>query len=95
VLHHFLDERPWFEGKRFGIGTGLPIAWQGWALLAVYAGCVVGIALYHDRHDGAAGDPVFWSLLALATALFVLIAKRKTRGGWRWHWGWRIDDRED
>src|SRR3546814_6692541 len=34
MLHIFLDERPWFRAKRHGYGAGLPIAWQGWVMLA-------------------------------------------------------------
>ena len=30
------DDGAWFAPKRFGYGAGLPIAWQGWALLAGY-----------------------------------------------------------
>lgn len=26
----------WFAPKRYGYGTGLPIAWQGWTLLGGY-----------------------------------------------------------
>lgn len=26
----------WFPAKKFGVGWGLPVAWQGWAVLASY-----------------------------------------------------------
>jgi hypothetical protein len=32
-----MSERPeWLASKRFGYGAGLPVAWQGWALLLGY-----------------------------------------------------------
>ena len=34
------DDGAWFAPKRFGYGAGLPIAWQGWALLAGYIAAV-------------------------------------------------------
>jgi hypothetical protein len=30
----------WFPAKRYGWGWGLPVRWQGWVCLAIYAGCV-------------------------------------------------------
>ena len=39
------DEGVWFAPKRYGFGAGLPVAWQGWALLAAYVGAVAGTAL--------------------------------------------------
>lgn len=28
--------KPWFAVKRFGYGVGLPIAWEGWLLVAAF-----------------------------------------------------------
>jgi len=30
------SERYWFPAKRYGWGWGLPITWQGWAVLVGY-----------------------------------------------------------
>ena len=30
------DDDAWFAPKRYGYGTSLPIAWQGWAILIGY-----------------------------------------------------------
>ena len=27
------DDPEWFAAKRYGYGSGLPIAWQGWAVI--------------------------------------------------------------
>jgi len=32
----------WFPAKRYGWGWGLPVAWQGWAVLIAYA-AVLGL----------------------------------------------------
>jgi len=72
----------WFAPKRYGFGSGLPIAWQGWALLAAYfAALAAAVALFHDR------PPVILGIILPVTLLFVLVVARNTRGGWRWRWG--------
>ena len=30
------DKRYWFGAKRYGYGWGLPITWEGWAVLALW-----------------------------------------------------------
>ena len=30
------NDAAWFAQKRFGYGAGLPLTWQGWALLGGY-----------------------------------------------------------
>lgn len=80
-----MSDRPeWFAPKRYGLGAGTPIAWQGWAVLAAF-GLVVGAAilLFGLRN-----------LLAMAIILPAIVALlivmgRTTRGGWRWRWGER------
>ena len=73
----------WFAPKRYGLGAGLPIAWQGWVTTLAFVAIVVGAAfLFAERSPW-----VFGSIVVTATGLFVLIAARTTRGGWRWRWG--------
>ena len=78
------DRIEWFAPKRYGLGAGLPIAWQGWAVLAGYAAFVVlAVVIFGPRN-----------LLALtivipATLALLIIIARTTRGGWRWRWGER------
>lgn len=78
------DERDgaWFAPRRFGYGAGLPIAWQGWVVLAVYLALVIGTPLVWPRAAPFVVLP--------ATIVLVWIAYSRTRGGWRWRWrGWR------
>jgi len=72
----------WFAAKRYGVGAGLPIRWQGWLLTIGYIALVI-----------CASFLLFRNLLALfaivipATTGFIIITARTTRGGWRWRWG--------
>ena len=81
-----MDEGPeWFAAKRYGYGAGLPISWQGWAVTLGYLAIVLGgVGLLRDTPLALAG------VIAPATAAFVLITARTTRGGW--HWRWRKPD---
>jgi hypothetical protein len=76
------DDRDWFAPKRFGYGAGLPISWQGWALLLGYL-ALLGLAgfLLPVTIIGYA------SVVTMLTAVFIVIVARTTRGGWRWRWG--------
>ena len=71
----------WFAPKRYGLGAGLPIAWQGWALLAAYGAVILGAVLLGER------SPATLPILLTASALLLLIAAKTTKGGWRWRWG--------
>ena len=77
-----IDRREWFAAKRLGIGAGLPIAWQGWALLIGYF-AVLGLCIWRwGEHD-----PVTIAVVLPLTAVLVLVTWRTTRDGWRWRWG--------
>ena len=77
------DPQEWFAPKRIGYGAGLPIAWQGWALLGAYLGAVTGTAIaLAPRH------PILFAVLAIVLTIPVLvISARHTRGGWKWRSG--------
>ena len=61
MLHMFLKKGDWFAPKRYGYGTGLPIAWQGWALLAAYGAGIAGALMRRTGHgvrnDSGADSP--------------------------------------
>ena len=77
------DRQAWFAAKRFGYGTGLPIVWQGWALLIGY---LVAVTLLATTNT-AELPPVRLVAILTLTGGFVAIAGRRTRGGWRWRSG--------
>ena len=78
-----MSDRPiWFAPRRYGLGTGWPIAWQGWALsLALIA--LVGLAYWLFGNN----DLRALAILIPAVLGYVLIAALTTKGDWRWRWG--------
>lgn len=75
------EAEAWFPPKRYGYGAGLPFAWQGWALTIVYALVVIGLGVWAG-HGGETWIAV--AGIAMATAVFVPLVRRHTRGKWRW-----------
>ena len=73
----------WFAPKRYGCGSGLPISRQGWAATLAYVGIVSGAGVALAEQSPWA----FGSIAFTATAVFLVIAAKTTRGGWRWRWG--------
>lgn len=76
------DLPEWFAPKRYGYGAGLPIAWQGWAVLACFIAILVATGLVLGEEPGLAATIIF-----PAIALFIAICAKTTRGGWHWRWG--------
>jgi hypothetical protein len=77
-----MNDRNWFAPKRYGFGAGLPIAWQGWAILSLF-GLAVGGALLLFGSD----NPLALALIIPAIIALLIVTARTTRGGWRWRWG--------
>lgn len=83
MLHKFFEEGHWFAAKKLGYGAGWPIAWQGWALLAVYIGLMLGCGLALEYGSIAIKICALLGML-IATLVVIWIAKKRTKGGWRW-----------
>jgi hypothetical protein len=77
------DGPEWFAPKRYGYGSGLPISWQGWALLIGYL-VLIGVAGLLIPRIAIMG---YASILVMLTVAFIVIVARTTKGGWRWRWG--------
>jgi hypothetical protein len=78
-------ENIWFKAKTHGWGW-TPVAWQGWAVVALYVAAVAGAArfLLHDKPT-----TIRWieygSTLVLATALLIAVCfKTGEKPAWRW-----------
>jgi hypothetical protein len=73
----------WFPAKRYGWGWGLPTAWQGWVVMAIFALLLLAGAsvLLPSRGTGA-----FVAYLAVLTTLLVAICWFKGEPP-RWRWG--------
>lgn len=76
------DDSDWFAAKRYGIGSGLPIRWQGWAVLIGYFALLGLSSLLISR--SIAG---YISVVVMLTVALMVICARTTKGGWRWRWG--------
>ena len=82
MLHLLFDGRPWFRAKTYGVGAGLPIAWQGWLLIAAHIALIVGLAkLLQDV------PPLQFAAVLVAAFAPLPIYAHKTEGGWHWRWG--------
>ncbi len=76
------DDKPWFAPERFGLGTGMPIAWQGWVMLATHVTILIAALILF------AGDELLQVVLTLIIGIGPLpFYAAKTRGGWKWRWG--------
>ena len=75
----FNDNRPWFHHKNYGFGSGVPVAWQGWAFMALHMALLVGLAaLLH-------GNPLALAIAVVTAAILPLpIYASRTEGGWHW-----------
>jgi hypothetical protein len=74
----------WFAPKRYGLGSSLPIAWQGWVVLLIYIAAVIGAFFMFGE-----GNAATYAVAVIATAILLVVTARTTRGGWRWRWGER------
>ncbi|GAA4214808.1 hypothetical protein GCM10022253_08120 [Sphingomonas endophytica] len=70
-------QKPWFALKRYGYGAGMPITWQGWALLALFFAIVTLANIFLDQGARTAA-------ILTAAVLLAVVAAFKTNGGWRW-----------
>jgi hypothetical protein len=76
------DGPEWFAAKRYGYGAGLPITWQGWLSTILFMAAAIAVgANFGDR------PLVAVAILVPLTIVFMVIAARTTKGGWRWRWG--------
>jgi len=78
----------WFAPKRYGYGAGWPLSWQGWGLLGLYV-LTLAILIVIARRSAPLAQAGIFLLIIVATSLLLIIARNRTRGGWRWRWGER------
>lgn len=71
----------WFAAKRYGYGWGLPVRWQGWAVLGTYLALIYGGSLVFSPRDAG-----FLAYLVVLTALLIVIVVVKGEKPLRWRW---------
>jgi len=76
--------RYWFRAKRYGLGWGLPIAWQGWAVFISW----ILIFLFGIRFLMMTASPMRWGFTAVMVILLLAICYWKGEpAGRRWNSG--------
>ena len=75
-------KRIWFPAKKYGWGWGLPCAWQGWIVLAVFVVllCVTSALLLPSRHFGL----YITSAAVLCISVIVICLIKGESPRWRW-----------
>lgn len=82
MLHRIFGPGDWFAAKKHGRGSGFPVAWQGWAVVAAYVGIVAGLSLLLDP-PSPTGYALYVAGLVSSTVALMLIARARTPGRWR------------
>lgn len=76
-----LERRYRFRAKRYGIGWGLPLTWEGWVVLCIFIAALLGAPVFTGDSSLALGAVV-------VTASLVLLAVCWWKGeACRWRWG--------
>lgn len=73
----------WFPAKTYGVGWGLPCAWQGWVALILYLGGN-GLGLYYFSRENRVVS--FLALFFVLNLLFIFICWFKGEPI-KWRWG--------
>jgi hypothetical protein len=61
---------PWFGPRRYGLGWGLPLRWQGWATLALF---VVGLVAARRLVFRLYGLPGYFAAVMLLIFALVVV----------------------
>ncbi len=77
------ERRYWFPAKRYGWGWGVPISWQGWAVLAAFfALLLIGLFVFPPSVQLGAYLAYTTGLCGLLVAVCWLTGEPP-----RWRWG--------
>jgi hypothetical protein len=75
------ERKYWFRAKRYGWGWGLPGSWEGWLVLAVFAGLLAVGSFVLSPRTGA-----YFVYVAVLVGLLVGMCWLKGEPP-RWRWG--------
>jgi hypothetical protein len=77
----------WFRPKRYGYGA-TPTAWQGWLLTFAFVATLAGtLETLYSGIGGSLAHKIAMASSVILLVLYVLLARKKTDGPWRWRWG--------
>ncbi|HVS22678.1 MAG TPA: hypothetical protein VMU03_03050 [Gammaproteobacteria bacterium] len=75
----------WFGVKRYGYGWGLPVRWQGWAVLVAYFALLyLGIYYFKPRRDALSLFFFFYFVVLSAALVAIIVVKGERPLRWRW-----------
>lgn len=72
----------WFRAKRYGWGWGLPLRWQGWVVLALYAILFVLGFFIAPPDDRPVAFFIYVNIISLGLVGICWLKGEPTR--WRW-----------
>jgi hypothetical protein len=78
------NPRYWFRAKRYGLGWGLPLAWQGWVFFLSWMLIVpLGVRLLTPG-----SEQIRWAFIAAMVSVLVVVCYWKGEpSGRRWNSG--------
>lgn len=77
------EQKHWFPAKRYGWGWGLPVTWQGWAVLVAFFVLLAGGAIFLlPSHHPA----MFVAYSAVLSTVLIAVCWVKGEPP-RWRWG--------
>jgi len=77
------EEQYWFAAKRYGWGWGLPLCWQGWAVLAVFVALLMAGSVFLSP---ATRPGAYVGFVALLSGALVGVCYWKGEPP-KWRWG--------
>lgn len=80
------DPRYWFPAKHYGWGWGLPIAWQGWLVLAAFLGLVIASSFLFFLFPLRRALAAYLICVAILSVAFIAVCWLKGEPP-RWRWG--------
>ena len=82
----------WFAPKSYGYGSGLPITWEGWAVLGLFFAALFTLRwAAFDYFSGGMRAAMFVGGTALLIVPLILVCRARTEGGWKWRDGCNDD----
>jgi hypothetical protein len=73
----------WFAAKTYGWGWGMPLTWQGWAVMLAYLGSILAAVRFMPPEKSL---PNFLAGVIVPTAVLIAICWWKGEPP-RWRWG--------
>ena len=77
-----MGNRYWFRAKRYGWGWGLPLTWQGWAVLAAFIALLLADGVVFP--PGKSSPAFIGGVVGLSLLLTAVCWLKGEPTRWRW-----------